>query len=268
VRLALDLAADLGQPTLRWVATFQWACWLLLAGRIDDAESQAHQAYQIAQAAGEPDGFRFYGTQLFFVRFEQGRLQEVVGLVERGAHRPGASPVTRAALALALCELDRHDEATALVTELGDGVFVDAHSHYLSLYGLTMVAAAVAALEDRTLAKPIYEQLLPHGAVIPHSGLVAIGCLHHHLGSLASVLGLFRDADIHFAAAAATHERMGAPTWLARTRLEWARMLLSRADPADVERVDDLLRQALATGRELRLTSIERGAVELLSSRQ
>ena len=265
VRLALDLAADLGQPTLQWMATFQWACWLLLAGRIDDAESQANEAYQIAQAAGEPDRFRFYGTQLFFVRFEQGRLEEVVGLVERGAHRSGASPVTRAALALALCELSRHDEARALVTELADGVFADAHSHYLSLFGLTMVAAAVAALKERTLAKPIYEQLLPHGAVIPHSGLAAIGCLHHHLGSLASVVGLFRDAEIHFAGAAATHERVGAPAWLARTRLEWARMLLTRRETGDADRAGELLGQALTAARELGLGNVERRAVELLT---
>jgi hypothetical protein len=44
-------------------------------------------------------------------------------------------------------------------------------------------------------------------------------------------------------------------------------MLLARAEPKDGERAQDLLVQALATARELGLPNIERGAVELLSSR-
>jgi hypothetical protein len=58
---------------------------------------------------------------------------------------------------------------------------------------------------------------------------------------------------------------MGAPTWLARTHLEWARMLLMRRQPGDVERARELLGQALATARELGLGTVERRAVELLS---
>lgn len=264
VHLAIDLAAELGQPTLQWIAGYLGMCRLLLSGRIDDAETQAHEAYRIGEAAGAPDAFRYYGTQLFWVRFEQGRLDEVVGLLERGARRSGASPLTRAALALALCEIGRHDEARPLVTELTDGAFVDAPYHYLSLLGLTMVAAAVGALGDRTLAKPTYEQLLPHSAAIPCSGLVAIGSVHHYLGCLASVLGRFRDSEIHFAAAAATHDRIGAPTWLARTRLEWARMLLARLEPGDADRSGELIGQALAAGRDLGMAKVERDAAALL----
>lgn len=59
------------------------------------------------------------------------------------------------------------------------------------------------------------------------------------------------DAETWFAAAAATHERLGAPHWLARTRLERARMLLARGAAGDAERARELLGQALATAREL-----------------
>ncbi len=73
-------------------------------------------------------------------------------------------------------------------------------------------------------------------------------------------------AEAHFVGAAATHERMGSSTWLGRTQLEWARMLLARSRPHDTEQAAELLRQALATARERGLAKLERDAVALLSA--
>jgi hypothetical protein len=56
-----------------------------------------------------------------------------------------------------------------------------------------------------------------------------------------------------------------APAWLARTRVEWARMFFSRRRPGDAERARELLGQAVATARERRLANIERRAVHLLT---
>jgi hypothetical protein len=81
---------------------------------------------------------------------------------------------------------------------------------------------------------------------------------------LAGILSRFDDADAYFASAAGTHDRIKAPAWLARTRLEWARMLLARRQPGDTDRARELLGQALATARELGLGNVERQAVSLL----
>jgi hypothetical protein len=85
------------------------------------------------------------------------------------------------------------------------------------------------------------------------------------LAPLCATVADWSAADMYFAAAAATHERIGAPSWLARTRVEWARMLLARAEAGDAERADDLLQQALTAARDLGLVNIERGAAELLA---
>ena len=74
----------------------------------------------------------------------------------------------------------------------------------------------------------------------------------------------FDDASRHFHAAAALEERMSAPTWLARTHLEWARMLLTRNEAGDADQARDLLAQALTAARELGLATIERSALALL----
>jgi hypothetical protein len=85
-----------------------------------------------------------------------------------------------------------------------------------------------------------------------------------HLGLLAGFLGRFDDAERHFAAAAAEHQRIGAPTYLARTRLEWARMLLARGDAGDEARARTLLTEASAVAEELGLLGVERASAALL----
>ena len=96
------------------------------------------------------------------------------------------------------------------------------------------------------------------------SGGAAPGAVDHELARLSTVLGRFDQADIDFQSAARFHERLGAPAWLARTRLEWARMLLARRALGDADRARKLLGQALTTARDLGLANMERRAVGLL----
>jgi class 3 adenylate cyclase len=115
--------------------------------------------------------------------------------------------------------------------------------------------ASAQALHD--LLSRYAEQLLVTASVI-------CGAATYHLGVLGATLGRFDEAEARFTAAEATHERIGAPNWLARTRLEWARMLLTRRQPGDPGRTRHLLGEALDTARELGLGNVERRAVALL----
>lgn len=73
------------------------------------------------------------------------------------------------------------------------------------------------------------------------------------------------EADTAFAQAAAVNERIHAPIELARTHVDWARMLASRAQPGDSDRARALLHPALTTASNLGLATIERQAQTLLS---
>jgi hypothetical protein len=90
------------------------------------------------------------------------------------------------------------------------------------------------------------------------------GALAHHLGMVAGTMSRFDEAETYFANAASTHDRIKAPAWLARTRLEWSRTLLADGQPEGVGRARGLLGQAVATARELGLVTVERRAVALL----
>lgn len=61
--------------------------------------------------------------------------------------------------------------------------------------------------------------------------------------------------------------RIGAPAWLARTRTEWARMLLRRAGPGDHSRAQEMLTQALTTAGELSLGLVEKHARAFIDHR-
>ena len=92
------------------------------------------------------------------------------------------------------------------------------------------------------------------------------GSVSLYRAMLAATAADYAQAEAGFVAAAATHDRVNAPIWRARTRLEWARMLLSRAESGDFERAHDFLVQALATAREFELAKLEQDAAELLAS--
>jgi hypothetical protein len=105
----------------------------------------------------------------------------------------------------------------------------------------------------------------PYSDQVAGTGVWWIGSIAHFLGMLAATIGDFDEAEARFAGADEMHCRIGAPTWLARTRLEWARMLLTRRQPGDTDRTRELLGQALASARQLGLAKVERDAVALLS---
>jgi hypothetical protein len=78
------------------------------------------------------------------------------------------------------------------------------------------------------------------------------------LGLAATCLGRHDDAAGHFSRSAETCERIGAPTWLARTRHEWALLLRERDEPGDREEAELLLGQALEAAVTYGCRNLER----------
>jgi tetratricopeptide (TPR) repeat protein len=261
-----NLAAELGQPTLRWVAAYLDAGWLLLAGRLADAEEAAGKARDLGVSAGQPDAPTFFGIQRFHINLHRGRLGELVERTSR-ALAEQRYPDIRAlvGLALAYSESDREDDARRVWERLVSQL-ADEPPSIRWLDAMADGAAVCAYLGDRSVATTLLDLLLPYEDHLVGTGLTWSGSVSHYLGLLAATLTRFEEADAYFTAASATHAHLGAPILLARTRLEWARMLLARRRPEDADRARDLLDPAVATARELGLGNVERRAVELLNS--
>ncbi len=257
------LAQELGQPTINWIGLPCRTGLILVAGEIPEAERLAGQILEIGQQIGQSDAAAYWAAHLFDVRRDQGRLAGFeTDLVTIVHDFPGLA-VLRADLALLYCELDDNERARPIFEEFA----ADLNAVPLDMLWSGTVAALAevcAHLGDTRRAAALFRMLAPYADQFVAVGGSLGGSLSHRVGMLATVLSRFDEAERFFAAAAATHERVKAPAWLARTRLEWARTLLAREQPDEVERAQDLLGEALATARKLGLATVERRAVALL----
>jgi hypothetical protein len=129
---------------------------------------------------------------------------------------------------------------------------------------LAFAVEVICQLHCGRRAKALYDLLRPYADQFPVLVAVSRPCTDHFLGMLAALMGRYSEGEDHFSAAERLHVRLHAPGFLARTRLEWARMLLTRRQSGDTDRAQGLLGQALATARELGLANVERQAVALL----
>jgi hypothetical protein len=111
----------------------------------------------------------------------------------------------------------------------------------------------------------IYDRLLPSEGLFCAAPGIQRGAVGHYLGVLAAVLGRDTDAEAHFSAATAMHARLNVHFHLARTKLEWARMLSGRGGHGDRDRAVQLLHEAHASARAHRCGQIERRASRLLT---
>jgi hypothetical protein len=131
--------------------------------------------------------------------------------------------------------------------------------------GLWLPAVAIAALVAARLPEPaavgrLYHALLPYRTQIivgamPHP-VVCFGSASFYLGLLATVSSRWAEAGDHFEAAIAAHERLRAGPILARTRYQYARMLLARGQAGDRRRTLGLLDRALAAASSLGMVAV------------
>jgi hypothetical protein len=113
----LRLLAD---ANLGWFLGASATLWdglvALMEGRVGAAE--ASLARLLEESHGDPNLVNSYGAQLFFLRRDQGRIAEVLPLLERAAATSQGLVATRALLALAYCEVGRDTDARRIFEAL------------------------------------------------------------------------------------------------------------------------------------------------------
>jgi tetratricopeptide (TPR) repeat protein len=263
-RHSLQVGVEFRQPFLRFLAAHHDVGPPLLAGDLDRAEAAVSTALAIGESLGDPDARPFWAIQHFWLSYERGTgMAELEPALCKAFAQCSDLPLLRTTLARLACELGRaQDEHSAAKALVDDSLPVN---HHWTM-NVTNAAALASLLGDTVWAAVLYKLLVPyHDQMVFAMGLSS-GSVAHYLGVLCATLRRDDDAEAHFSDAQATHTRIGARPWLARTRLEWARMLLTRRATGDLERARELLNQALTTARELGLATVEQRAAALLSS--
>jgi hypothetical protein len=176
------------------------------AGRFHEAEAGAQACAELGQAAGDLDALGWYGAQLVAIRWFQGRLGELVPVLDGLMHSPTLSPIDNsyyAALAVAAAKAgDRRTAAGALARLCGGdlGALPRSSTWLISLCG---AAETAYLLDDAETAARIAELLRPFGH-LPAMASLAIACfgsVHYPLGTAALTTGDLDRAVAHLRAA-------------------------------------------------------------------
>ncbi|MGH9005974.1 MAG: hypothetical protein ACRDYV_22845, partial [Acidimicrobiia bacterium] len=254
----IELSEEVGQPTLRWMAGLAKVARHVLHCRLAEAEREADAILELGLASGQPDARLFWTLHQFPIHLDRGRMAEIEDLMlEFRAALPNL-PAWDGLLALMYSEMGRDGDVRRLLA-LMKAAGSDFHLDTTWLFGMAGFAGACAVVEDRDAAAVLLERLAPYGSLLATSAWgLTLGSVVHSTAMLAAVLGRFDEADADFRAAEAIHQRIGAPAWLARTRLERARALLRRGAPEDRRSATDLLELAVAAAVELALPVVER----------
>lgn len=247
----LDIASHLRQPRYIYNARCDEAMVNAFIGRLADAEQQVIDAMSEALARGVPEDIVMgaVGAILYMVRRAQGRVGELVPAIQDLVRTQPGAPVWRVALAGALSESGRADEAVEHTHFLADdgcaNVPLDVE-YPVTLCGLARLSRTVPL--DEKAMQHVYNHLLPFAGTYNWSGTSITDANDHGLAVLSARMGDFTASDVHFTAALALGERTGAHPYLATGHLDWARLLAERGDGP---RATEHARAALAIGEEL-----------------
>jgi len=264
------LVADLGQPDLTFFVLHHRATLGFL--RCDpDAEQHHSAADEIGRSLAGEDVLSapniFSNGRLFWPRAAQGRASEFLKDMFRRIAERAPGSFFKCVYASLLCETGEIATAASLFDGFASQEFAYPRNNAAWIMFTAECARICARLGRAECVPRLRPMLEPYADQVVVSGFAGcvLGSVSQFLALLATIVGDWSDAEARFAAAAATHERMGAPLLLAYTRLEWARMLLARGESTDVERARDLLDQARAAASEFGLGKIDNEATALLA---
>ena len=241
-----EQAERVRQPGLRRDARTNRAAKAMLEGDTIQAEDSATAAFEIGAASGEPDAFGFYGAQLASIRSQQGRLGELVSVIDDLVKQNPGLPGFRSALATANLQAGDEDAARALLEEdIVAGFSIHEDTAWLTT--ILSYSRVPIELNMPEQAERLLELLAPFHSQVHHDGITCLGAVATFVGGLAATVARFDDAEEYFRESSDLCTRGNMRFGQAYTKLLWGRMLRIRGGPDDVNRARSLLEQAQST---------------------
>jgi DNA-binding CsgD family transcriptional regulator/tetratricopeptide (TPR) repeat protein len=231
------IAEELRVPYFSWRVRIHHAAVALRAGDLAGAERWMDRAAEIQPHSGVS------AKMLIAVRREQGRLEELLPLVESMDASIPRSLAVRAYRIL--CQLETGDTLAARAA-FGSTIVDEVRNPVTPLRALTLLAECCAILEDAEHAGFLYPRLLPSAGqnVISSSTDFTGGAADYYLGLLATVLGDWAAAHQHFEDAVILNDAWGMPVYAGYARYAWAEMLWKRGGATNADTVLGLLGEA------------------------
>jgi DNA-binding SARP family transcriptional activator/tetratricopeptide (TPR) repeat protein len=254
---ALQQLADRQERNVKWMVTVVRAGHAFLEGRLQNCETLAHDALAYRYEGHDEAAAHIFGAQTFFIRSEQGRLDELVETLEFLAAQYPQQRGWRCAVALAYAQLKRRAPARRTLEALAAEGFCDLPRDWNWLLNVSMLSEVAVFLDDAPRAQLLYGLLSPFAdRCVVVFALLGSGSVSRSLGLLATTLSRFEDAERHFEQALEMSTQIRSPLWIAHTQHDYAHMLLLRDHRGDHDKALQLLHHALTAAESLGLAAL------------
>jgi tetratricopeptide (TPR) repeat protein len=250
------IADQIGQHSFS--VQLAWFCAMraLLSGDLAESERLTQAAFEKNVTSNESAAWMAFGAQLFHIRREQGRLDEIEAVARQAlVTQPHVGATWRIALATIFVESGRLDEARTIVDALiGDDLAV-LDNGLLRPIELRELAEQVAVLEHRAGAAALERHLdeFVGEVLLLGTGHLCSGPTAFARGLVDRTLGRTDRAIDELAHAVEVADSLGARPHATRARWWLAQTLLARAGPGDADRAREVLGTAASSATPLGL---------------
>ena len=268
-RLLGELRAQLarnGHAAVGFVVSAIDVMLAIRAGRLDEAESLVETCARSGAAAGDIDSEWWPGAQLVTIRWYQGRVAELLPMLNERIQSPALSAVDNsalAALAVAAALSDDLSLAASCLAALRGSDLACLPRSSSWLVTMNGIVEAAYLLDDNDLAAEAYEMLCPYAQLpmVGGLGVTCFGSTQQALG-VACLTGRRLDQAIDHLQAAVRHN-LALAHWPAlvssRQRLAHAYHLRGRDGDAGAARRELSTARAEASARGIPVPAIRIG---------
>ncbi len=237
---------------LYWVQLHARAMIAILDGDFRRAEDCASEAVKIGRQTHGKHVEGVYGVQMFTIRREQNRLQEVAPVIKQLMSESPGDISWRPGFGLIAAELGYSDVAERILTEVSETGFALPHD---AMYSTTLsyLADICVSVGNVDHAQTIYEMLAPyeHLTITAGATTVCAGAAARRLGNLAALMSDWNTAENMFETAIEIDTGMASPPWIAHSKAAYAAALRRRGRKQDSQRAFQLEAEALSTAQKL-----------------
>ena len=214
------------------------------SGDFEAAETHADELLNLGQALGD-DVSGSYGLQMFLIRREQDRLEELAPLVRAILNHRSAENLWLPGLVALLAEIGMIEETKKLLDDYTSNGFAALPPDAMFPAALCLLSEASVRVDAQSAGEDLASMLEPWtGRGVSVGATVGfLGPADRYLGLLATLRADTHQANKYFASALDLSRRLRSPVWTAHTLADWATLAHDTLDPVDVTAYADEARQ-------------------------
>jgi class 3 adenylate cyclase len=241
------------------------ATWALVEGDLEEGERLAGYALGFGMRVWNDVAMQMYGAQIAYLRYFQGRLEELAVVLSDGAEKHPYQPVWQTAAAWAYASLGDEAACRRYLEPLlaDDCAMLPQDGNWPA--GMSLMVQAMYEIGESGQAARLYERLLPYAErnIFAGSAATPRGPGHTMLAYLSHLEGELDRAAGHFEAAIELMERWGERHLGTRAKINFASLLLERQAEGDADRALQLLNDVLDVCREISAPKLVEEALAL-----